>query len=153
MKEILDRGERNEKRELLSLLMEGIDSNILKLRHDIMAMLSGNCERIGIYAFDLINIKCHIKLVKLLSVRNPMEYPEEFLCNMTLVLSKCIQDMNVLIIEDFKKEDKLISWKKVINILKHFMTSNKGEGLKLACCRIFYLLVKHEYYDDLVRVS
>lgn len=79
-----------------------------------------------------------------------MEYSEEFLKNNVTVLSKCIQDMSPVLIEDFKKDEKFISWKKVIGILKYFMALNKEEDIKLASCNIFLLLVKNQYFDDLV---
>lgn len=79
-----------------------------------------------------------------------MEYSEEFLKYNLMVLAKCFQDQQSVLIEDFKKEEKQISWKKVISILKFFMAKNKEEEIKLSCCRIFLLLVKYKYYDDLV---
>lgn len=98
----------------------------------------------------MINIKVHLKILRILSVRNPMEYGEDFLKYNVIVLVKCLQDQNGLLIEDFKKEEKHISWKKIIAILKFFMAKNKEEEIKMACCKIFLLLVKHQYYDDLV---
>lgn len=98
----------------------------------------------------MINIKVHLKVLKILSVRNPMEYSEEYLKFNVIVLSKCLQDQNALLVEDFRKEEKYISWKKIIAILKHFMAKNKEEEIKMACCRIFLLLVKNQYFDDLV---
>lgn len=150
MTEIMDRGERKEKRELLFLLVEGLESPKMKLKQGVLTILANSCERIGVQSFDLINIKCHIKILKLLSMRNPMEYNEDFLKYNILVLAKCVQDLSSVLIEDFKKEEKFISWKKVISILKHFMAKNKEEELKIGCCRIFLLLVKYQYFDDLV---
>lgn len=82
-----------------------------------------------------------------------MEYSEEYLKHNVIVLSKCIQDMSPVLIEDFRKDEKFISWKKVIGILKHFMAMNKEEEIKLACCNIFLLLVKNQYFDDLVNLT
>lgn len=156
MREIMESGEKGDKRNVTILLADGLDSNRPKLRTRILTILALSSERLGvkdfnqIYSYDLTNIKAHLKVLKILSVRNPMEYSEEFLKYNIIVLSKCIQEMSPVLIEDFKKDEKFISWKKVIGILKHFMAMNKEEDIKLACCSIFLLLTKNKYYDDLV---
>lgn len=125
------------------LIEQGLDSPKAKLRIAIMAILANNSERLGIYPFDLLTKKCHIKILKILSVKNPMEYSEEYLKYCLKALSSCMNESNSILIEDLKKEEKSISWKKIIAILKHFMGKNKEEDVKMSCCKIFMLLVKY----------
>lgn len=150
MQKILDFAEQKDKREVLSLLMGGLESSKTKLRVSVLAIMANSGERLGIFPFDLTSVKCHIKILKNLSVRNPMEFSEDYLKYNILVLGKCVQDLSGLLIDDFRKDEKSIIWKKVISILKFFMSKNKEEEAKIGCCRIFLLLVKYQYNDDLI---
>jgi hypothetical protein len=150
MQKILDYAEKKDKREVLALLMGGLESAKIKLRISVLAIMANSGERLGIFPFDLTTVKCHIKILKNLSVRNPMEFSEDYLKYNILVLGKCVEDLSGLLIEDFKKDDKSIIWKKVISILKFFMNKNREEDTKIGCCRIFLLLVKYQYNDDLI---
>jgi len=151
IKEIENRATKGDKREILYLLAEGLDSSSQALRQTLLDLLVTKSKNLNIFSFDLLNIKCHTRILKYLSSRNPLEYKEDFLKSCILLLSECIQDLSSLHIDDFKKEEKLVSWKKVVSILKLFLSKNKEEDVKYACCRIFQLLVKYEYFDDTVR--
>jgi hypothetical protein len=150
LKEITLRAERGEKRELMYLIIVALESNRTLLKQAVLRVLAYGQEKLGITHFDMMNGRIHIKLLKLLSIKNPLEYSEEMLKDVIVILSYFMKESATTLMEDFRKEEKSISWKKIISILKLFMSKNKEEEAKFAACRVFLLLVKNHYYDDLI---
>lgn len=52
MREIMDRGEKGDKREVTFLLAEGLESNRLKLRMTVLTILANSSERLGVDPFN-----------------------------------------------------------------------------------------------------
>lgn len=48
MREIMERGENGDKREVTFLLAEGLESTRPKLRQTILTILANSCERLGV---------------------------------------------------------------------------------------------------------
>ena len=48
MREIMERGEKGDKREVTFLLAEGLESPRPKLRMTVLTILANSCERLGV---------------------------------------------------------------------------------------------------------
>ena len=51
MREIMERGEKGDKREVTFLLAEGLESTRPKLRLTVLTILANSCERLGVRSF------------------------------------------------------------------------------------------------------
>lgn len=49
MREIMERGEKGDKREVTFLLADGLESPRLKLRMTVLTILANSSERLGVY--------------------------------------------------------------------------------------------------------